>query len=258
MAQPYVSLEAEFHDAFWAADDEGSEIRLMDSFLQRFPGRALEIGCGSGRLLLPLLKDHPRFEGLELSQDMIRLCRASAEESGLQPVIHHGDMSEWVPESRYHALLAPAFTFQLAADPAATLRHWHSLLVPGGGLYLTVFIPFAELEGDLAENEWYPDHETTLPDGRVAKLDTLHRIDQENQQIERRHRYYFSDTPAVFHESCQNLQWFTPEQLTELLQASGFRVAASFVDFSPSRTPTWEEIDESDGILTFQAVAERR
>ena len=56
MSQPYLSLEAELHDAFWEAEDDASEVRLMADFLKKFPGRALEIGAGSGRLMFPLVQ----------------------------------------------------------------------------------------------------------------------------------------------------------------------------------------------------------
>jgi SAM-dependent methyltransferase len=257
MSQPYVSLEAEFHDAFWAEDDDATEVSLMERFLASHPGRALEIGSGSGRLLLPLLTDHPEVEGLELSDDMIRLCHETAELAGEQVVVHRGDMIDWTPEIPYRSLVVPAFTFQLAEDPEATLRHWHTLLVEGGGLYLTVFIPFAELEGDTEENVWNPDHQTTLADGRIAKLDTLHRIDPEKQILDRQHRYYFADSQTNFHESRQILRWFTPEQLQELLTTTGFKVTEAFVDFDPTRPVTQEEIDKSDGIVTFHAITQK-
>ena len=80
MSQPYLSLEAELHDAFWAAEDDGSEIRLMADFLKTHPGPALEIGCGSGRLILPLIATGFDVEGLELSTDMLEICRKGAEE----------------------------------------------------------------------------------------------------------------------------------------------------------------------------------
>ena len=32
MAQPYLSVEAEWHDLFWAAEDAGSEGPLMADF----------------------------------------------------------------------------------------------------------------------------------------------------------------------------------------------------------------------------------
>lgn len=258
MSQPYLSLEAEFHDAFWAEDDDASEVGLMADFLKAHPGRSLEIGSGSGRLLFPLLEQGFQVEGLELSSDMLALCREAGEEKGLSPKLHHGDMSSWQGGGKYQSLLSPAFTLQLAPDPTATLAHWRTLLEDGGALYLTVFIPFAELEGDMEENAWYPDHQTTLPGGRIAKLDTLHQIDPEKQILDRRHRYYFADHPAAFHESRQTLRWFTLDQMTALLAAAGFRVTSVFADFEPSRPVTCSETDEFDGILTFHAAARDR
>ncbi|RYD31156.1 MAG: class I SAM-dependent methyltransferase, partial [Verrucomicrobiaceae bacterium] len=139
MSQPYLSLEAELHDAFWEAEDDGSEVRLMETFLKKFPGPALEIGAGSGRLMFPLLQKGLDVEGLELSRDMLTLGRKRAEGLGIRPVMHEGDMTEWLGSRKFAALLAPAFTLQLAPDPAAALKHWHSLLENRGGLYLTVF-----------------------------------------------------------------------------------------------------------------------
>ena len=51
----YTSLEALLHDAFWADEGEPVELAMLDELLRGQPGLSLEIGCGSGRLLLPLL-----------------------------------------------------------------------------------------------------------------------------------------------------------------------------------------------------------
>lgn len=255
MAQPYLSLEAQFHDAFWAAEDDSSEVRLMVDFLKEFSGRALEIGSGSGRLLLPLLQAGFQVEGLELSEDMVRLCASSAKSLQLDPLLHLGDMSEWTPSGLYGSLLVPAFTLQLANDPAATLQHWRTWLMAGGGLYLTLFTPYAELEGELEEGVWYLDHETTLPDGRKACLDTKHKIDPENQILTRQHRYYDAEQPAASHESTQTLRWYNKNQIVALLSTAGFEVKTAFVDFDPARKATQRQIDQSDGILTIVASA---
>jgi SAM-dependent methyltransferase len=189
MSQPYHSLEAELHDAFWDAEDEGSELALMTDFLKKHPGPALEIGSGSGRLMFPLLQQGFDLEGLELSADMRALGVIRANRLGVDAVVHPGDMTDWQPSRRYSALLATAFTLQLAADPGAVLRHWHTWLEDHGGLYLTVFMPLAELSGDLPEHSWYPDHEAILPDGRQGLLETRHRIDHDSRMIHRQHRY---------------------------------------------------------------------
>ncbi len=254
VSQPYLSLEAEFHDAFWAADDDASEVALMADFLRKSPGKALEIGSGSGRLLFPLIDLGFDVEGLELSPDMLAICKNQAAERSVDTALHQGDMSHWQPAAKYSALLAPAFTFQLASDPLATLRHWRGLLENGGGLYITLFIPFMELEGELEENAWYLDHETTLPGGRIAVLDTRHKIDPEKQILEREHRYYFADHPAESHSSRQTLRWFTHDQFTALLEEAGFQVTAAFADFDPGQKVTSSESLDFDGILTYHAT----
>lgn len=255
MSQPYLSLEAEFHDAFWEEDDDGSEISLMGDFLEKHPGTAVEMGCGSGRLLFPLVMEGFEIEGVELSADMLRMCQQKAEEMEVPVTTHFGDMGSWDPQRKFSAVLAPAFTLQLAADPLPVLRHWHSLLEKGGGLYLTLFIPFAELEGELKEGEWYPDHEGKLEDGREIRLHTRHRIDPAAQVLEREHRYFFAANPGNFHESRQRLRWFTYEQMQRLLEDAGFEVREAFVDFDPDSPAAGAGPQDFDGILTYQAVA---
>lgn len=253
MSQPYLSLEAELHDAFWEAEDDASEVRLMAAFLKKHPGPALEIGSGSGRLMFPLIQQGFDVEGLELSQDMRALGDVRAEKMGLKPTVHAGDMTTWSGGRKYASLLAPAFTLQLASDPAATLRHWHGLLENHGGLYLTVFMPYAELLGDLPENQWYPDHQVTLPEGRKGLLETRHKLDRTHQLLHREHRYSITGDPPLTHESRQTIRWIEHTEMLALLEESGFQIDRFFVDFDPGRVITDPDRVDFDGILTYQA-----
>jgi SAM-dependent methyltransferase len=254
VSQPYLSLEAELHDLFWEAEDDASEVRLMAEFLKKHPGPALEIGAGSGRLMFPLLQQGFDVVGLELSRDMLALGKTRAARLEIQGTIHEGDMSTWNPGPKFSALLAPAFTLQLAADPAATLRHWHGLLENHGGLYLTVFMPYAELLGDLPENKWYDDHKLTLPDGRTGLLKTRHRLDHERQLLHREHRYSLSGNEPITHESKQTIRWFEHVELLNLLGRCGFRCGQFFVDFDPQRAVADPDRIDFDGILTYHFV----
>ncbi|MES2922149.1 MAG: class I SAM-dependent methyltransferase [Verrucomicrobiota bacterium] len=254
MSQPYHSLEAELHDAFWEAEDDGSEVRLMATFLKKFPGPALEIGAGSGRLMFPLVQMGLEVEGLELSRDMLELGTARAEKMGIRPVMHEGDMADWSDGRKFAAILAPAFTLQLASDPEKTLRHWHGLLENHGGLYLTIFMPYAELLGDLPENTWYEDHKVTLADGREGLLETRHRLDRKRQLLEREHRYSLSGNPPLTHLSRQTIRWFEHAETISLLAGCGFRVDRFFVDFDPERVVSDPDRIDFDGILTYHAT----
>lgn len=253
MSQPYLSLEAELHDAFWAAEDDGSELRLMAGFLKSHPGPALETGSGSGRLMFPLVQQGFTVEGLELSGDMIKLGRARAAKLAVDPVVHQGDMSTWQPPARYRSLLAPAFTLQLSSDPEATLRHWRGMLEPGGALYLTVFIPYAEILGELPPDQWYPDHRATLPDGRLGELHTRHQIDRDARILRRQHRYTIAGDPPVQHDSQQTIRWFEHHDLLAMLARNGFETESHLLDFDPETAGRPPDPEDSDGIITYLA-----
>jgi len=251
MSQPYHSLEAELHDAFWEAEDDGSELKLMAGFLKKHPGPALEIGAGSGRLMFPLVQMGYELEGLELSRDMLKLAEARAAKLNVAAVIHEGDMATWRSGRKFSALLAPAFTLQLAADPEAVLCHWHTLIENHGGLYLTVFMPYAELLEDLPENEWYEDHRATFKDGQEGLLTTRHRLDREKQLVHREHRYQISGPPPMSYDSAQTIRWFEHPELLELLANCGFRSEHLFLDFNPKQTAENPESIDFDGIMTY-------
>lgn len=247
----YSSLEALLHDAFWAAEGEPAELQLLDETLREYPGRSLEIGCGSGRLLLPLLLKGHEVEGVELSSEMLELCRKAAEALSLSPMLFEGDMMSFDPGKIYRSLLVPAFTLQLAPDPAAALLHFHKLLEPGGVIYLSVFIPMAELRRELPEGEWYDDHGTSLPDGRSASLQTRHRLDRKARILTREHRYLLHAADGSLeaqHESQQTIRWFTARQLRGLLAKSGFEPVHAIADFDPE-----QPVDEDAQIITVVA-----
>ena len=254
MSQPYLSLEAELHDAFWESEDDGSEVRLMADFLQDRAGIALEIGSGSGRLMLPLVEMGFAVEGLELSPDMMALGSQRAAQMGLEPILHLGDMTAWDSGHKFSSVLAPAFTLQLAEDPAAALRHWHGLMEKSGGLYLTVFMPYAELLSDLPENEWYEDHRVTLHDGREGLLETRHSLDAERQVVKREHRYSLTGEHPQQYLSSQNIRWFDHGQIVEMLVDCGFQVDRFFLNFDPEHLVDDPDRVDFDGILTYHAT----
>jgi SAM-dependent methyltransferase len=249
----YTSLEALLHDAFWAEEGDSAELKLLDETLQEYPGLSLEIGCGSGRLLLRLLQKGHEVEGVELSREMLDLCRKTAAELSLEPVLYEADMTSFDPGKTYRSLLVPACTLQLAPDPAAALAHVRKLLEPGGVIYLSVFIPRAELHRELPEGEWYDDHGTTLPDGRSATLRTRHRLDRKARILTREHRYRLHAADGSLeaeHESRQTIRWFTARQFRGMLAKTGFEPVHAIADFDPGLP-----VDEDAQVITVVARA---
>lgn len=247
----YDKLEAQLHDFFWASEGEPDELPLLENFLNQYPGTALELGCGSGRLLLPLLKKGYLMEGLDNSADMLEICRKQS--LNLDPILHQAGISDFSTGSTYAAIAIPAFTLQLLpySNISHTLTNIHRHLHPDGGLYITTFIPWAEITGQLEEGKWYLDHESKLPTGETARCHTHFTINRFSQKLVRKHRYELlsqDDELLEASDSTHHLTWFWPRELQEILHHTGFEVKRTLGDFD-FQTPC----DEDSQIITVFA-----
>ena len=250
----YLSLEATLHDPFWDAEGDSAELPLLRDFLRAHPGPSLDLGCGSGRFLLPLLQDGFDIEGVDCSPDMLDLCRQYAAGYELTPTLHQGDMQSLNLGRTFQTAIIPAFTLQILPNPSLALANIHRHLVPGGALFLSVFIPQAELSGDPPSDEWYLDHESQLPDDRLARIYTRHRFEETIRFLVRQHHYEIrrsDDSLEGSHESTQHLRWYHPDELCNLLADHHFQIENLIADFDPDdHAPT----TESD-IITVSAIA---
>ncbi|WP_018968685.1 class I SAM-dependent methyltransferase [Rubritalea marina] len=221
----YLDLEAELHDIFWDAEPEANEHPLLEAFLAQHPGKSLEVGCGSGRLLLPLLSQFD-IEGAEISKDMVHLLEKNAASLNLSPTIHCGDILTLKLEQRYDAITIPAFTLQLLSRPQAhrLLEQLRTISKPHAGLYISTFIPWSEIVDDLEPDTWNLDKEAQLDDGCTANCTTRHQINRLHQTLDREHHYSVKKNGKTLrsHKVQQHLQYYFLPELQSLLEANGW------------------------------------
>ncbi len=218
MKSGYHGLEALWHDLFWEAEEAPGELLLIDDYLQDKDGKSLYVGSGSGRLLGPLVEAGHELTGLELSSEMAALSR---ERHPSAEVIEEAWQEH---EGRYSSILIPAFTFQLFPDPQKQLQR---LREQTDHLYLTLFFPWAELSGDLPQNQWYFDRGIQLPTGEEGELETRHRIKEQTGSLVRKHRYTMRSRSGEIvrqEETEQRLRFFTDVALKNLLKKTGWAV----------------------------------
>lgn len=134
----YSGIVAAAYDHFF-----GPEPYWDQAFFQRRlranGGRALELACGTGRLLLPLLRDGCDVEGLDTSADMLAILSAKAKALGLSPVLHQNPMQCFDLPARYRSVFVPAGTFMILIDDEeirSTLECCRRALQPGGELLI--------------------------------------------------------------------------------------------------------------------------
>ena len=231
----YSDLEAKLHDSFWEQEDIISELPLLKDF--HADKLSLEIGCGSGRLLLPLLNGGTPIDGIELSADMVKLLHQNADKQNLtsklsKQDIHTADIVDLSSEKlrkKYERVSIPAFTTQLLSREGFqdTLKQVISYTSNDAELYLTLFIPWAEIAGELNEGDWYVDHEATVGEAKDAKAvcKTKFSINRLNQSLSRKHHYTVTHPSGKKqeHRSSQEIQWYSYQELKLILKANGWK-----------------------------------
>ena len=132
------------------------DAKFWQGLAKRAQGQVLELGCGTGRLLIPLARSGALVTGVDRSASM--LARAVARRSRLpgspSPFIVRGDIRALPFRSRrFHLVIAPYGMVQSLiadADLDATLSEAARVLVPGGRLGI-------DLVPDLAAWDEYTD-----------------------------------------------------------------------------------------------------
>jgi SAM-dependent methyltransferase len=142
--------------------DEGPEIAYFRRFIERDGQPALDVACGTGRLLLPYVRAGLDVDGCDVSADMIALCREQAEREGLSPTLFVQPMHELDPPRTYRTIFVCG-GFGLGSDrdrDLEALRRFHRYLEPGGTLVLDNEVPYADRR---QWQYWLKDERGSLP-----------------------------------------------------------------------------------------------
>jgi len=97
------------------------------------PQSALELGCGTGRLLRGLERRVPDLTGLDLSPAMIDFARGRTRAQ-----LHVADMSDFALDRTFDLVYASANTIRCVLEPAAIARLWRCVAahVQVGGVFV--------------------------------------------------------------------------------------------------------------------------
>ena len=191
-------------------------------------GPVLEVACGTGRILLPLLQAGADADGLDLRPAMVEALKRKATALGLKPRVCQADMRDFTMPRRYALVIVPfrAFLHNLTTeDQLRTLRTCREHLEPGGRLVLDLFYPsFARLTEP--DRTWRLESEFPHPrSGAPLAVWSRAERDRVNQTMRVEMELRESDaTGAVSARHLQGfeLRWIFKPEMELLLQAAGF------------------------------------
>jgi SAM-dependent methyltransferase len=131
---------------YWAEfNTEGPEIEYFRRFVEAGGGPALDVACGTGRLLVPWLEAGLDVDGVDVSEDMLALCRERAEREGLSPRLYAQPMHELDLPRRYRTIVVCGGlgVGSSRERDVQALERFHRHLEPGGTLLLDNEVPYA-------------------------------------------------------------------------------------------------------------------
>src|SRR5215212_7643172 len=92
----YKGLMAQAWDVFRGDTSGWADGLFYRKIIEQYGQPVLDIGCGTGRLLLDYLAQGLEVEGVDNSPGMLALCRHKAAALGLAPVVYEQPMESLV------------------------------------------------------------------------------------------------------------------------------------------------------------------
>lgn len=218
--------------------DGGNEAPYFKALIETYGQPALDLGCGSGRLLLPYLQAGLDVDGADFSQDMLDQCQMRADVEGLSPNLYAQPMHELDLPRRYKTIIACGLV-GVGGERQLTLKGMHRCyahLEPDGVFAFDYAVRWndppawmsrlPEHRRGLAQSTWPESTERQrLADGselelatRTIGMDPLEEV--ATRQI--RARLWKNGEMIKEEIHTQNLEDYSKNELVLMLQIAGF------------------------------------
>jgi SAM-dependent methyltransferase len=209
-------------------------------------GPILELGCGTGRLAIPLVCTGVEVHGLDASPAMLAEARRKAAQ--LRPEVagglhlHQGDMARFELGKKFALIFIAFRSFQILATPEAQgecLRCIREHLIPGGKVIINLFDPRYDALLPGRQESFAGPREFVHPiSGHRVLVETLERTnDPVSQTFEERWRFTEMGGAGETirqEEERLRLRWTFRYEMECLVEGCGFVVEAEYSDFRRS------------------------
>lgn len=218
------------------------DIEFFMDLAQESGGPILEVGCGTGRVLIPTARAGLQITGLDLSQHMLDVCRQVLEneppEVQDRVTLIQNDMRNFSLGKTFSLVTTPFRPFQhllTVEDQISCLTSIRNHLEPGGALILDIFNPSLQaLTADNLGEEIGLEPEFTTPEGiKVLRFDKAVSRDLINQIIQVELIYYLTHPDGRKERLVHAfpLRYLFRFEAEHLLSLCGFEVEDLYADY---------------------------
>jgi SAM-dependent methyltransferase len=195
----------------------------------RAKGPVLELGCGTGRVLIPTAEKGVRITGVDGSEAMLARLRARLPKAD----VHVGDLRDFDLKRRFALVTIPFRPIAHVLDAADHVRVFENVrrhLAPEGRLLFDFFHP--KLAFLTAPRPEKLDFERAEGDLRVRRYSrTTPHVSRQVNDVTLRWEVEHRDGRIEREESRFEMRWFYRFELEHLLARAGFRDVTIYGDF---------------------------
>jgi SAM-dependent methyltransferase len=221
------------------------DLNFYLDYARRAGGTILELGCGTGRVLIPIATAGCRSVGLDLSSHMLAKCKEKLlrqpKEVQQRVLLFQGNMIDFKLDKSFSLVTTPFRPFQhlvSVEEQTACLRRVNQHLARDGKLILDLFHPDpGKLVGPVTQEETEDVSGVSLPDGRILRrtfrITGFHRAEQYNE-VELIYYVTHPDGRTKRFVQAFPMRYFYRYEIEHLLARTGFRVVELFGDYDQS------------------------
>ena len=248
MYSSYGELCTEVYDLSKPLGYSFGDVEFYLERLLNIKGKVLEVGCGSGRVLIPLLQAGIEIEGLDNSTAMLDSCRRRCDELNLTAKLYNNEMHNFSLANKYDAIIIPGGSFQLIEgreQAITTLNHLYSYLTPGGRLIIDLFIPTDLNANSTSTRTWNTlNNEVIILEDRRTELNILEQRTVSLLKYEKWKDGNLTQTELQRFP----LSWYGNYEFELLLERLGYEDIIKSADYKFMNRPT------TDGqMITYEA-----
>jgi ubiquinone/menaquinone biosynthesis C-methylase UbiE len=231
----YRGMIVQYWDLLRGDTSRWSDRFLYREFVKEYGQPVLDVGCATGRILLNFLSEGIDCDGVDISPEMLALCREKAGQMDLSPDLYQQSIETLNLPRTYRTILVPSSTFQLLLDPEQAregMRRLYAHLKPGGVLVMPFMILWQE--GQPLEEESV--NEVTRPDGVIVRRISRSRYDPPAQLEHTEDVYQLLKEGEVIDEEHYRrspaTRWYTLDQAEDLYREVGFSQVHFYSNFT--------------------------
>lgn len=224
------------YDARNTAKDD---IPFYIEYAKKVTGDILELGCGTGRLTIPLAKENFKIYGLDLSEPMLGVIRSKIESLPVEIKknikITHQNMASFKLDNKFGMIFIPFRTFQSLTsneEQISCLKAVYDHLNDDGIFIVDVFKPKGKIDRSWINKNEVKNWETvdTANNLKIVRKEIRDEIDVENQIIYPVLIYYVTDNNGTTKKYTEklSLKYYYEDQIKELLRSNGFEIIEEF------------------------------